>query len=134
MDSRWLPVVAAILGVLGGVAGAAVGGYIANKGQEQQFEAERAARMLDMRIDAYVRFLVNAQNEADHASDFDDSVLEASGQQIALLARSAELRRAAATLSDSARFWDDPGRGRSEYTQALDDFVALANAEIEAAS
>jgi hypothetical protein len=33
MSDRWLPVVAAILGVLGVVAGAAVGGYVANKGQ-----------------------------------------------------------------------------------------------------
>ncbi len=87
-----------------------------------------------MRIDAYVRFLVNAKNEADHASKFDDSVLATAGQEIALLARSAELRRAAATLTDSAVFWDDPGRGRSDYTQARDNFVKLANAEIEAAS
>jgi hypothetical protein len=41
MSERWLTVLAAVLGLLGGMAGAAVGGYVANQGQEQRFEHER---------------------------------------------------------------------------------------------
>jgi hypothetical protein len=55
MSDRWLPVVAAILGVLGGVAGAAVGGYVANKGQEQRLEAERDSSGLTPTFGSYAR-------------------------------------------------------------------------------
>ena len=49
MAERWFPVLAAVLGLLGGIGGAAVGGYVANKGQGQRFEEERAARIRDVR-------------------------------------------------------------------------------------
>jgi hypothetical protein len=61
-------------GVLGGVAGAAVGGYVANKGQEQRLEPERDSRMLDQRIDAYVRFLRAVENEANDAGLYEDAI------------------------------------------------------------
>jgi hypothetical protein len=85
-----------------------------------------------MRIDAYVRFLVKVQNEVENATRLDDSIVATAGQEVALLARSAVLRRAAATLTDRALHFDV--RSRSEYTQARDNFVTLANTEIEAAS
>jgi CHASE1-domain containing sensor protein len=54
MAEQWVPVVAAVLGLLGGMAGAAVGGYVANEGQEQRFEHERATQLRDLRTDTYV--------------------------------------------------------------------------------
>lgn len=48
-----MPLFAAALGVLGGVGGALVGGYLANQGAEQRFEQERAAQVEDQRIEAY---------------------------------------------------------------------------------
>ena len=69
MAERWFPVLAAVLGLLGGIGGAAVGGYVANKGQEQQFEEERAARIRDERLDTYVRFLRAAENERIHPGE-----------------------------------------------------------------
>ena len=49
-----------------------MGGYVANKGQEQRLDAERASRMLDQRIDAYFKFLRAAENEADEAGTTPD--------------------------------------------------------------
>jgi hypothetical protein len=57
---RWIPVVAAVLGVLGGMGGALVGGSIANSGQEQRFENERRAARHDLRQDAYANYLQTA--------------------------------------------------------------------------
>jgi CHASE1-domain containing sensor protein len=127
MNDRWLPVFAAILGVLGGVAGAAVGGYIANKGQEQRFEAERASQMLDQRTDAYVRFLRAAENEVDEASAYPDPIVQSAAAEVELVARTAALRRAAARLLDRTLYFDEIG----EYRQARAEFVELAHADIE---
>jgi hypothetical protein len=57
MDVRWLPLLAAALGVLGGVLGALAGGCIANKGQESRFERERQAQIQDMRTEVYADFV-----------------------------------------------------------------------------
>jgi hypothetical protein len=61
MDARWLPILAAALGVLGGVLGALVGGWIANEGQENRFERERAAAEQDLRREVYGTYLGTAQ-------------------------------------------------------------------------
>ena len=127
MNDRWLPVLAAILGVLGGVAGAAVGGYVANKGQEQRFEAERASRMLDQRIDAYVRFLRAAENESRDTVRYPDAIVQNAAAEVRLVAPTPALRGAAARLLDKTMFGE-----RSEYAQARKKFIDLANADVEA--
>jgi len=88
MAERWLPVLAAVLGLLGGIGGAAVGGYVANKGQEQQFEEERAARIRDERLDTYVRFLRAAENERIHPAETSNDVINTASAEVALVARS----------------------------------------------
>jgi hypothetical protein len=57
LPDRWIPVVAATVGVLGGMVGALVGGYISNQGQEQQFENQREAAKDDLRQGAYANFV-----------------------------------------------------------------------------
>lgn len=54
---RWIPILAATVGVLGGMGGALVGGYISNQGQEQQFEDQRKAARDDLRQDAWANYL-----------------------------------------------------------------------------
>jgi len=56
-----MPLLAAGLGVLGGVGGAFIGGYVANEGQENRFDKERAAAITDVRRHAYGEFLGAAQ-------------------------------------------------------------------------
>jgi CHASE1-domain containing sensor protein len=130
MSDRWLPVVAAILGVLGGVAGAAVGGYVANKGQEQRFEAERDSRRLDQRIDAYVGFLRAVENEKTEAGRYDDAIFITAAAEVELVARNAALQRAARRLKDEMSSYEQGNPG--PYKQARREFIELANADIEA--
>ena len=61
MDARWMPILAAAIGVLGGVGGALVGGFAANEGQEKGFERERAAAIQDLRIEEYGTFIGTAE-------------------------------------------------------------------------
>lgn len=126
MTDRWLPVLAAVLGILGGVAGAAVGGYVANKGQEQRFEEERATRIRELRIAAYGSFLRAAENEHSNAAEIPDAAVLAASAEVALVAGNAPLRRAAAALTESALTFET----ETEYTEARDRFLELANDEI----
>jgi hypothetical protein len=61
MDARWMPLLAAAVGVVGGVGGAYIGGVVANEGQEQQSKKERAAALQELRRDAYGDFLGTVQ-------------------------------------------------------------------------
>jgi len=63
-DSRWLPILAAALGVLGGIGGAFIGGSLANAGAEKRLEKERAAQVQDIRIDVYGTYLGTADELA----------------------------------------------------------------------
>jgi adenylosuccinate lyase len=129
MAERWLPVLAAVLGLLGGIGGAAVGGYVANKGQEQQFEEERAARIRDERLDTYVRFLRAAENERIHPAETSDDVINTASAEVALVARSAALREAAERLTASLE--SAVTGSESQITEARERFVDLAHSEIE---
>ena len=63
-DSRWLPILAAALGVLGGIGGAFIGGSLANAGAEKRLEKERAAQVQDIRINVYGTYLGTADELA----------------------------------------------------------------------
>ena len=129
MADRWIPVVAAMLGLVGGVAGAAVGGYIANKGQEQQFRQEQAERVRDLRLAAYTRFLRAAEDEKVNGPRLPDSIVGTSEVEVELIARTDNLRRAAARLAGLATNWE--GGDDAEYLEARSSFIDLSHAEIE---
>ena len=129
MAERWIPVLAAALGLLGGIAGAAVGGYVANEGQEQRFEEERAARIREVRLDTYVRFLRAAENERFHPATFDDDIVTAAEAEVALVARSVALREAAERLKALLN-----SENEEELNEARARFLDLAHSEIETAS
>ncbi len=57
VPDRWIPIVAATVGVLGGMGGALVGGYISNQGQEHQFDRQLQAARDDLRQDSYANYL-----------------------------------------------------------------------------
>lgn len=57
MDAKWIPILAAGLGVLGGIGGAIVGGSLANAAQENQLESEQEAAINDLRRATHARYL-----------------------------------------------------------------------------
>ena len=100
MGERWVPVLAGVLGILGGMGGAAVGGYVANKGQER-FEQEQATQIRNLRIATYVKFLRAAQNEYDGQS-VPDRIVLVSEAEVVLVAPNDEVREAATLLTEMA--------------------------------
>jgi hypothetical protein len=131
MDERWFPVLAAVLGLLGGIGGAAVGGYVANKGQEQRFEEERAARIRDVRLDTYVKYLQAAENEHFHPSTASEEVITRAEAEVELVASSDALREAAAMLTDTVLSGEDTEIWERKIRKARKVFVDLAHREIE---
>jgi hypothetical protein len=57
VSDRWMPILAAIVGLVGGLGGAAIGGSIANEGQEQQFRNQRIADLNNLLNETYSRYL-----------------------------------------------------------------------------
>jgi CHASE1-domain containing sensor protein len=126
MSERWLTVLAAVLGLLGGMAGAAVGGYVANQGQEQRFEHERETELRDLRIDTYVKFLRAAERERFQPVETDDRVVRTAEAEVYLVAPNEAIREAAADFANEALNFVT----EAKYTRRREAFVDLAQAEI----
>jgi hypothetical protein len=100
-----MPLLAAGLGVLGGITGAFIGGFLANKGAEGRFKSERAAAVQDLRRDAYGTYVGTAQevwatfqvnaDKLDEAEKADES--DAAAQDAAAAAE-AEINAAGVRL------------------------------------
>jgi hypothetical protein len=128
MSDRWVTVLAAVLGLLGGMAGAAVGGFVANQGQEQRFEHERATEIRDLRIDTYVKFLRAAEGEHNEPVATEDRVVRTAEAEVSLVAPTTPIREAASSLTENAL----DATTENEYTRLRNEFVDLAQIEIEA--
>jgi hypothetical protein len=138
-----MPLVAAGLGVLGGVGGAFVGGYLANEGQESRFETERVAAIQDRRIETYGTFLGTAREVlgtilAQRSREDEAEVfvrLFSAEARVALIAESAEVENAARAVREAATA-DSGGESEDElqeqYEARIDDFLDAAREEIEA--
>ena len=128
----WIPVLAAALGLIGGVAGAYVGGEVSNKGQQQQFENQRQAELQDLLIDAYARYLRDA-SDLFAAVDEDKSGAQARTKALArrafageteveFLAASGEVDLAAQRVFDAAAQW----KLHSTFVDRRQDFIDAA--------
>jgi len=155
MDVRWMPLFAAAVGVLGGVGGALVGGFIASQNQEEGFRRERAAAKQDLRVEAYADFLGTAQGLVVVAQT-DDKAKEqellvklfVSRARVLLVFENPEVGKAATNVRDAATsepteeeiancggdrdsqcVWD---KKLKDYVAAGEVFLALAREEIAA--
>ncbi|MDQ3876608.1 MAG: hypothetical protein M3322_13875 [Actinomycetota bacterium] len=136
MSERWVPVLAAIVGVLGGMGGAYVGGSVANEGEQQRFENAQRVRMLDLRRNVYVDFLrassaAQFASEAEGAAAFDK--LKAAEANVELFAN-AEVRDAARGVVDGVQETGVCERAPSGacYEKWVDRFLVAAKAELQA--
>ncbi len=127
MPEHWVTVVAAVLGLLGGMGGAAVGGYIANRGEQQRFEHERAAEIRDLRLDTYVTLLRAAELERAEPVKTNDRVVLTAEAEVALVAPTVAIREAASRFATNAL----NATTEQDYTRLRDEFIDLAQAEIE---
>ncbi|HEX5896572.1 MAG TPA: hypothetical protein VFY47_09610 [Thermoleophilaceae bacterium] len=114
MSERWVPLLAAAVGLLGGMGGAYVGGTLANEGQQDRFEAERKAETRNIRLDAYVDFLKACETAFYIDETFSRAEktrltgeLSAALARAALVTSSADVPPAAGTLAEACREDDD---------------------------
>jgi hypothetical protein len=130
MNERWVPVLAAVVGVLGGMGGALVGGSVANEGQLQRFETERAAQVQDMRVEAYVDFLGAIDDWHFHGGT-EEEVITALAK-VTLLC-SPPLREPAIELGDAAVVAGKEGTDEQweTYFRQKNAFLDLAQQEID---
>jgi hypothetical protein len=123
MSERWLPVLAAVVGVLGGMGGAFVGGHVANEGQQRRFEEEQKLRIENLRRETYVNYVRDLENiffignTREKVRAAEAAVLLVSSPSIADVTRDVRL------LAE--------GEDEDSYTDARDAFVKLAQQEIE---
>ena len=136
---RWMPLFAATVGVLGAIAGAVVGGSVANSGQQQGFERERAAAIQDLRRETYGEYLGTAQEVvANELAGFSKKVNKVfvrvfvAEARVALVAEHPEVERAAEQLRMALEYDDDKSAEQQlkEYGDAADRFRAVARQEI----
>jgi hypothetical protein len=133
MDARWIPILAAALGLLGGLGGAFVGGWVANEGEERRFGRERAVAIQDLRRQIYTNYLqtvdgIEAKIQVDTDGKADYVRLRTAEASVSLIAHRSNVREAAERLADSLSA-PKPFNDR-DYLQARGTFIRLAQQEI----
>jgi hypothetical protein len=143
MDARWMPVLAAVVGVLGGVGGAIAGGSVANSGQEQGFEREQAAADQGLRREAYGNFLGTAQEVlatilAERPQDDINAVfirLYVAEARVVLVTKNAEVKDAAVAVREALTANPSTELEEQEalthYSETAESFLAVARDELK---
>jgi hypothetical protein len=134
VDERWIPILAGVIGVVGGLGGAVVGGVIANEGQEEQFEKDRAAELQDLRERAYVKFVGVAEKVRIRGELADVAEVNAAMAEVSILSPTLE-QPALRLIKAAGSFTGDetPQQERKEntrYSKNLERFVVLAQKQI----
>jgi hypothetical protein len=139
VSERWIPILAAVVGLIGGTAGAYIGGYVANQGQEARFNHEDETRQDDLRRTAFADFLQAASNVNQGAGDSNQQLarVETAEAKVGLFATTAT-QDAASALTDAVYARGDCG-GLEDGSDALQEcysdkqgqFVAAARAQLE---
>jgi hypothetical protein len=133
VNERWIPILAGVIGVVGGVGGAVVGGVIANEGQEEQFEKDRAAELQDLREQTYVKFVGAA--ERVHQVGGETANAEANAALAAVILLSPTLAQPATLVLERAQqtTGEETKEGKAAetaYNKNLGRFVLLAQEEV----
>jgi hypothetical protein len=129
MYERWIPVLAAALGLLGGVGGALVGGWVANQGEQERFRSERAAERADFSRDTFVKFLAAAENWRFQGKTGEK--VFAAEAEVTLLSSSPGLWKAARDITQAAQTTIPGGKGDKEYKRKRNRFIKLAQQEMD---
>lgn len=124
-----MPIVAAALGVLGGMGGAFIGGNVANEGQQQRFHDEQTVRMRDLKREAYAEHVKACGNVVLEGTLTNIAKVHATEARVVLFTSSIDVRQAASKLSHEALKSEVSSLA---YAQARDSFVEAAEPEIAA--
>jgi hypothetical protein len=122
---RWIPILAAALGLVGGVVGAYVGGEVSKDAQAEQFKNQRNAELQDLLIGKYGNYL---RASSKWALGPDSKQLRADA-----LAAETEVEFLAADpdVDDAAQQLFDAVDKRGDYNAARERFIDVAGASLE---
>jgi hypothetical protein len=142
-----MPILAAGLGVLGGIGGAFIGGYLANEGQESRFERERADAKQVLLRETYGTYIGTAQEVwATALSEGSPEEINAvavrlfvAGARVDLVAENDKVSGAALklrkVLTPEEGTYPEGEEGErqqaADYKEATKNFLAVARDEIE---
>ncbi len=141
MSERWIPVFAAVVGLLGGVGGAAIGGSIANNGQQDRLSQERQTHLEDVLIETFSKYVGTAGNayvqlQGGPPENIKGRVVgevEAAEAQVEFVTSVPEVSDTALALekllSDLAN--DGTVVTYEDYKTARDKFIATAGSSIQ---
>ncbi len=113
------------LGLVGGMAGAYVGGSVANEGQQQRFENERQTRIENLRIDTYASYLRELANW-NYVGGVPSRV-SAAQAEVLLIFSSSAVREAAVQLFSAA----EKDSESAAFRNARNRFIDLAQQEVD---
>jgi hypothetical protein len=108
VSERWIPVLAAVVGVLGGIGGAYIGGAMTNEGQEQRLASEQTERTQELHRETYAEFLLAAAKVNQGAGgdvaeeDRRQEEVDAAEARVELFAND-DVREAAGALLDAVK-------------------------------
>jgi hypothetical protein len=142
MSERWIALLAAGIGVVGGVGGAAIGGSIANQGQRERSQTEREAQIQDLLVDTYSSYIRTAGG-AYFALAGNPGLSDAKKSQLIGAVEGGQAEVVFITASDDVAQTSDrieelltelangtPVR-RDTYRDARNDFITAAEQSIE---
>ena len=143
LPDRWIPVVAATVGVLGGMGGALVGGYISIQGQEDRAQDEREAVQREVRRETYATYIQAVEGFLQNAAavgDFKTRAEEAAfikAEGIPVLTALAvvdlvaddEVQDAAHAITDALES-EDGIASDEEWESLKENFIDLAQKDI----
>ena len=122
----WIPILAAALGLVGGVAGAYVGGEVSKDAQAQQFMNQRNAELQDLLIATYGSYLRASSKWAlDPGSDQLEAEALAAETEVEFLAADPDVDDAAKQLFDIV------DKEQGDYNAARDHFIDVAGRSLE---
>jgi len=128
---------AAVLGLIGGIGGAYIGGKVANEGQQEQFKNQRIAQIQDLLIADYGKYLRAAEIVAadTRLSTKARSGVKRGADYLEFSAAEAEVH-----LIASPELWVAAKRVRASfdeseslYRAARDAFIQRAQQDVDAA-
>jgi hypothetical protein len=131
VSERWIPILAAIVGLLGGIGGAAIGGSIANEGQKDRFKDERKAELNGLLIDTYSTYLrtaasayaaLNLEEVSGAGRNRVQGDLEGGTGEVRFVTASDQVAHAADRLEQAVV----DGENFDTYRRARDRFIRLA--------
>jgi hypothetical protein len=130
MSDRWVPIVAAVVGVIGGMGGAYIGGSVANEGQRQRFEEQQAAERQELRRSTFAEYLKAVQGIITGSAHRE--TLLTPEAKVEIVARNRDVGEAALDVAESVGVYMRNRKVKRDFLETRSQFIKAAKADLAA--